>query len=109
MVFAVALAVAVPTIGPFMALIGALCFALLGLIIPVFIEIVTYWDEGFGPGRWVLWKNALVVMFGLLALVFGTYTSMEDIIATYLPSQLSNSTVVQAAVNATLNMTLGEM
>ena len=40
---AVLLAVAVPTISPFIALIGAFCFSILGLLIPVFIEMITYW------------------------------------------------------------------
>jgi len=45
------LAVAVPTIGPFIGLIGALCFSILGLICPAVIEIVTFWDDGLGPGK----------------------------------------------------------
>jgi hypothetical protein len=50
MVFvAVILAVAVPTIGPFIALIGSLCFSILGLICPAMIELVTFWEEGKGP------------------------------------------------------------
>ncbi|XP_066907422.1 proton-coupled amino acid transporter-like protein pathetic isoform X2 [Halyomorpha halys] len=80
---AVLLAVAVPTIGPFLGLIGALCFAFLGLIIPVFIEFIVYWDVGFGPGNWVVWKNILILIFGVLALVFGSYTSILDIIKEY--------------------------
>lgn len=77
------MAVAVPTIGPFIALIGALCFSILGLIVPALVEIVTFWDDGFGPGKWMLWKNGLVFLFGLMALLFGSYTSILDIIAVY--------------------------
>lgn len=77
------MAVAVPTIGPFLALIGAFCFSILGLIIPALIETVTFWEKGFGPGNWVAWKNAFMFAFGVLALVFGSYTSMVDIIRTY--------------------------
>ncbi|EFN70451.1 Proton-coupled amino acid transporter 4 [Camponotus floridanus] len=51
------LAIAVPSIEPFIGLIGAFCFSILGLLIPVFIETVTYWDVGFGPGNWVALKN----------------------------------------------------
>lgn len=40
---AVLLAVAVPTISPFIGLIGAFCFSILGLLIPVFIEMITFW------------------------------------------------------------------
>nr|CAD7416888.1 unnamed protein product [Timema poppensis] len=61
----VALAVSVPTISPFIGLIGSLCFSTLGLIIPAFIEVITFWEEGFGAGYYRIWKNVLVIMFGM--------------------------------------------
>ncbi|CAH0578119.1 unnamed protein product [Chrysodeixis includens] len=79
----VGLAVAVPTIGPFMGVIGAFCFSLLGVIAPAFIEIVTFWDIGFGPAKYMVWKNILVVLFGCFALVFGTKEAVKDIIKVY--------------------------
>lgn len=79
----VVLAVAVPTIGPFMGLIGAFCFSILGLLFPVFIEMVTYWHEGFGPGNWIVWKNIVVVVFGILALAFGSHSAINDIVKLY--------------------------
>lgn len=88
----VLLAVAVPTIGPFVGLIGALCFSLLGLVFPVVIEVITYWDIGFGPGNWLLFKNAFLFVFGVLAIVFGSYLSVLDIIKEYSPSTVTNST-----------------
>lgn len=89
--FSVLLAVAVPTIGPFIGLIGAFCFSLLGLIIPIMIEIVTYWDVGFGPCNWVLFKNFILFVFGVLALVFGSWTSIEEIIAEYSPKNANKT------------------
>ncbi|XP_049294949.1 proton-coupled amino acid transporter-like protein pathetic isoform X1 [Anopheles funestus] len=80
---AVLLAVAVPTIGPFIGLIGAFCFSILGLLIPIVIEMVTYWEEGFGPGNWIVWKNVIVFVFGIIALVFGSKSSIQDILALY--------------------------
>lgn len=80
---AVLLAVAVPTIGPFIGLIGAFCFSILGLLIPILIEMVTYWDQGFGKYNWVIWKNILVCFFGIIALIFGSKSSIEDIIKLY--------------------------
>lgn len=79
----VLLAVAVPTIAPFMGVIGAFCFSLLGLIAPAIIEIATFWDIGFGPGRYLLWKNLLVFIFGMFALIFGTKDAVRDIIKVY--------------------------
>ncbi|XP_055538168.1 proton-coupled amino acid transporter-like protein pathetic isoform X1 [Wyeomyia smithii] len=81
---AVLLAVAVPTIGPFIGLIGAFFFSILGLLIPILIEMVTYWEQGFGKFNWVIWKNVLVFFFGLIALVFGSKGAIEDIIQLYV-------------------------
>lgn len=80
---AVLLAVAVPTIGPFIGLIGAFCFSILGLLIPILIEVVTYWDQGFGKFNWVIWKNVIVCFFGIIALVFGSKGAIEDILKLY--------------------------
>lgn len=86
---AVLLAVAVPTIGPFVGLLGAFCFSILGLLIPVFIEMITYWDQGFGKFNWIIWKNVIICAFGLLALYFGSKASIEDIMKLYAPSEKS--------------------
>lgn len=80
---AVLLAVAVPTIGPFVGILGAFCFSILGLIVPVFIEMVTYWEQGFGRFNWIIWKNVIIVAFGCLALYFGSKSSIEDIVKLY--------------------------
>jgi proton-coupled amino acid transporter len=81
--FVVLLAVAVPTIGPFIGLIGAFCFSILGLLVPVFIETVTYWDIGFGRLNWVAMKNVIICIIGLLALVFGSRSAISEIIGLY--------------------------
>lgn len=80
---AVVLAVSVPTIAPFMGLIGAFCFSILGLIFPVLIELVVNWDTGFGACNWILWKNIVIGLCGIFALVFGSMSAMKDIIALY--------------------------
>ncbi|KAJ8667989.1 hypothetical protein QAD02_009652 [Eretmocerus hayati] len=88
---AVLLAVAVPTIGPFIALIGAFCFSILGLLIPVFIETVTYWDIGFGKFNWVAMKNIIICVIGLMALSFGSQSAIRDILKMYVGEQEQNS------------------
>lgn len=80
---AVLLAVIVPTIEPFIGLIGAFCFSILGLLIPVFIETVTYWDVGFGPGNWVALKNIIICIIGIMALIFGSRSAFIQIAALY--------------------------
>ncbi|KAE8742427.1 hypothetical protein FOCC_FOCC012038 [Frankliniella occidentalis] len=91
-VSSVLLAVAVPTIGPFIGLIGALCFSILGIILPCFIECITFWEDGLGPGRWRLWKNILISIFGVIVLIFGTDDSIKGILAVYAPESGYNAT-----------------
>jgi proton-coupled amino acid transporter len=76
----VAVAIAVPDLGPIISLVGALCFSTLGLFVPAVIETVTYWEHGLG---WRLWKNIFVILFALLALITGSYASVLEIIREY--------------------------
>ncbi|XP_043465189.1 proton-coupled amino acid transporter-like protein pathetic [Leptopilina heterotoma] len=82
-ILSVLLAIAVPTISPFVGLIGAVCFTILGLLIPVAIEMVTFWDEGFGPCNWILIKNIIIVIVGLIAAISGANGSLVEIFKMY--------------------------
>lgn len=75
------IAIAIPDIGPFISLIGAVCLSTLGLIFPAIIELVVYWDvPGLGAFKWRLWKNVFLIAFGLFGFVIGTYVSISDIL-----------------------------
>ncbi|XP_057334976.1 proton-coupled amino acid transporter-like protein pathetic [Microplitis mediator] len=76
----ISLAIAIPNIGPLVELVGAFCFSLLGLIAPLIIETITYWDIGFGRFKWMVYKNILVAFIGCFALIFGTKSAIEGII-----------------------------
>lgn len=80
------MAIAVPNLGPIISLVGAVFFALLGLLFPAVIEIATYfdgWEGGLGRYKWILYKDIVIILFATLALVFGTYTSIIEIIDAY--------------------------
>ncbi|XP_044734721.1 proton-coupled amino acid transporter-like protein pathetic isoform X2 [Chrysoperla carnea] len=81
-ILAVGLAAAVPAISPFIGLIGAFCFSLLGLVLPSIIESVIF-SERFGFTDWRTYKNGLIIAFGLFALIFGSKASLEEIVAIY--------------------------
>lgn len=69
-----------PNLGPFISLIGAVCLSTLGLMFPAIIEIVVYWDEpGLGRFNWRLWKNLLLIVFGIVGFLTGTYVSLLEI------------------------------
>lgn len=88
----VMIAVAVPTIGPFIGFIDAFCFSLLGIVKPVVIEFATFWDN---VTIWMTVRNAVLITIGIMALIFGTINSVTDIITAYKPtinSMVTNST-----------------
>lgn len=77
----VAVAIAVPNLGPLIGLIGAVCLSTLGMIFPAVIETVTYWERpGMGAYNWRLWKNAFLIIFGCLGFFTGSYVSILEII-----------------------------
>jgi proton-coupled amino acid transporter len=67
----VAVAIAMPNLGPILSLVGAVCFSTLGLFCPAVIETVTHWEHGRG---WRLWKNIFVGVSALLAVLTGGLT-----------------------------------
>lgn len=80
-ILTVLIAIAIPTIGPFISLIGAVCLSTLGLMFPSIIELVTCYERpGFGRFNWVLWKNCLLIFFGVVGFVLGSYVSVLEII-----------------------------
>lgn len=80
----VIIAMAIPNLGPFITLIGAVCLSGLGLIFPAIIEIVTLWEQpGLGKCNWILIKNLFLIVFGIIVLVTGTYVSIIEIYQIY--------------------------
>ncbi|KAL4717618.1 hypothetical protein ACJJTC_000767 [Scirpophaga incertulas] len=78
------IAAAVPELDLFISLFGALCLSALGLAFPAFIQSCTYWYYVSESERIrMIVKNAVVVVFGILGLIVGTYTSLDGIIAKF--------------------------
>ncbi|XP_050361169.1 proton-coupled amino acid transporter-like protein CG1139 [Nymphalis io] len=78
------IAAAVPELDLFISLFGALCLSALGLAFPAFIQSCTYWYYVSDSERIrMIIKNAIVVLFGALGLVVGTWTSLEGIIVKF--------------------------
>uniref|UniRef100_A0A1B6HMI1 Amino acid transporter transmembrane domain-containing protein n=1 Tax=Homalodisca liturata TaxID=320908 RepID=A0A1B6HMI1_9HEMI len=81
----VIVSVLVPNLGPFISLVGAVCLSFLGLMFPSIVEMVVWWEipGGLGKGYWVVWKNILVICFGIVGFLTGSYTSLVEIIEEY--------------------------
>lgn len=71
--------VALPYLEQIIDLVGALFYSTLGLIIPGIVETVYRWDD-LGKYNWVLYKNILIVLFGMLSLLSGSAVTIMDII-----------------------------
>ncbi|VVC86281.1 unnamed protein product, partial [Leptidea sinapis] len=91
------IAAAVPELDLFISLFGALCLSALGLAFPAFIQSCTYWYYVSRSERIrMLVKNIIVVIFGALGLVVGTWTSLEGIIVKFSAHHALNATAAIA-------------
>ncbi|XP_037035317.1 proton-coupled amino acid transporter-like protein CG1139 [Bradysia coprophila] len=76
-----AVAAAIPFIGLFISLVGALCISVLGIMCPALMEICVLYKDKL-PVLTVI-KNLFFIIVGIVGLVVGTWTSVRDIIAEY--------------------------
>ncbi|KAK9508555.1 hypothetical protein O3M35_006089 [Rhynocoris fuscipes] len=79
----VIIAIIIPDLSPFISLVGAVCFSILGLFCPAVIEAITYYDEGYGPLKIRLIKDIVIMLMSVFSLVSGSYISITDIIEFY--------------------------
>lgn len=76
----VSIAIALPMISPLVTLVGAFGFSILGIIFPVVIELIVYWDIGYGRYNWKIFKNVFFIVFGSCSLIFGTQYAINEIL-----------------------------
>jgi solute carrier family 36 (proton-coupled amino acid transporter) len=82
-IFTFLVAAAVPELGLFISLFGAFCLSILGLAFPAIMEICVLWPDKLGSLNWIMWKDIGLVIFALIGLTSGTYSSLVSIIATF--------------------------
>ncbi|XP_047543390.1 proton-coupled amino acid transporter-like protein CG1139 [Vanessa atalanta] len=76
-------AVAVPKLGPFIALFGALCLTLLAMVFPGLMDACVWYPIGYGLCRYRLVRDIFIVIIGLTCLFSGCYTSLLEIAAVH--------------------------
>lgn len=77
-----AFAMAVPKLDAFIGLVGAIFSSILVMFVPTVLQAVFMWPET-GRFHWALIKNGLLAVAAWLALVAGSWVSLEDIVAIY--------------------------
>ncbi|PNF20534.1 Proton-coupled amino acid transporter-like protein CG1139 [Cryptotermes secundus] len=79
------LAVAIPRLELFISLFGALCLSALGIAFPATVELCLLWpSKSYGRFYWILVKDILLIVCGILGLVIGTYVSIANIVHSFL-------------------------
>ncbi|EDV96843.1 proton-coupled amino acid transporter-like protein CG1139 [Drosophila grimshawi] len=73
-------AIAIPDLSLFLSLVGSFCLSILGLIFPALLHICVIYEEGYGPYRYRLVFNLLLLIFGVFGGAVGTYVSIVDIV-----------------------------
>ncbi|XP_035265473.1 proton-coupled amino acid transporter 1 [Anguilla anguilla] len=78
-IFTCLLAILIPELDLVISLVGSISSSALALIFPPLLQILAYHDDGLS--RWVVLKNCLISLVGIVGFVAGTYVSIEQIIA----------------------------
>ena len=81
--FLVGVAALVPHLDLLISLLGAFASCSLALMLPPIIEILTLSVEDNELPWWKLIKDVLIVLFGFLGFVTGTYSALKEIINTF--------------------------
>lgn len=91
--FTVTLAYLIPHLGLFISLFGAFCLSMLAVSFPALIEIFVLYPNSYGRCHYVLIRNVLIIIIGVIAFITGTSISINAIISTFNPNQNSTETV----------------
>ena len=79
-VFTFALAVSVPRIDLFISLVGAITGATLSIMVPALMDIAVHWPAiRRGEHKLKFIKDFIIVFFGMVMFISGTYMSLYDI------------------------------
>ncbi|XP_059475417.1 proton-coupled amino acid transporter-like protein pathetic [Neocloeon triangulifer] len=78
----VIIAVGIPNLGALIGIGGSVCLSTLGLMFPTTIETIVYW-KNWGKWNWMLWKNILIFLFGMLVFITGFAGSILQLIVSF--------------------------
>ena len=79
----VGIAAMVPHLDLLISLIGAFASCALALMLPPTIELLTLSVEQGQLPWWKVLKDILIIVFGLIGFITGTWTSLQEIIKTF--------------------------
>ena len=74
------MAALIPKLGLFISLVGAVSSSILALVFPPMLELITFWPK---TAKWLIVKNVLILVFGVMVFATGTYASINAIITEF--------------------------
>ena len=80
--FAVGLAAVIPHLDLMISLVGALASSTLAIIFPPILEIIVFWPD-MGRCKWLLPKNIIICLIGIIGFITGTTTAIIEIIKAF--------------------------
>ncbi|XP_035436399.1 proton-coupled amino acid transporter-like protein CG1139 isoform X1 [Spodoptera frugiperda] len=75
-----AMAVAAPSLGPFIGLIGSLCLSTAAIMFPAIIDICVFYPDQYGPAKYKLFSDIFIIIFGIFCCFSGVYTSLLEMV-----------------------------
>lgn len=75
----VLVAIQYPDFGLLLAFVGSFCLAQLGFIFPGILDLCVRYEDGYGPGRIVLWRSMVFIAVGLAGCVAGTVSTLRNL------------------------------
>lgn len=77
-ILTVVIAAVVKNLETLVGLAGAICFSILGIMIPAAVESITCWEsKTLGYLNWKLIKNILLFLFAFMTMISGSYSSIN--------------------------------
>ncbi|KAH8260450.1 hypothetical protein KR038_000351 [Drosophila bunnanda] len=79
----VLVAIEYPDFWLLLAFVGSFCQAQLSLVFPGIVNLCVRYEEGYGPGRILLWRSLIFIVGGLIGGITGTLASMGKLADQY--------------------------
>lgn len=76
-------AIASPNLGPLLTLVGTFSISLLNIVFPCSIELCLLFNDSYGRLKWILWKDAILILLGMIVFFYGSYGAILGIIKEY--------------------------
>ncbi|KAJ8737256.1 hypothetical protein PYW07_000527 [Mythimna separata] len=78
--FPFVLAVAAPTLGPFVGLLGSLCLTTAAILLPAVLDMTVSYPDHYGPLKYKLYTDIFIIIFGGFCCFSGCYVSLLEMV-----------------------------